>query len=273
MNNSNLKETYAYHKIGNLPMNIYESSNDIPYHWHDEYEFLCITSGTCECIINGKRIVLSTGQAILINGSELHTVNAGATGQFFAVVFHPYLIFGTEFHHFLSKKVLYKRIYRLENFNEAEVLVLLKEIYSTFYCRYYGFELTLKALIIKIFSTIYKNKLYTIKETTTPQDFDSFRDILEYIHRNFAEKLMLHDVATYANFSKSYIIRLFNKNTGKTFSSYLNSYRVYKAAEMLRETDKNILEISESCGFNNVAYFIKVFRKNMGITPYRYRMQ
>lgn len=271
MDKISLKETYAYHKTGNLSMNVYKSSNDIPYHWHDEYEFLCITKGECECIINGKSIILKNGQAILVNSGELHTINSGKDGQFFAVVFHPYVVFGSEFNHFHLKKLSYNRIYSNTNKSETEIISLLNEIYSEFFNRHFGFELTLKALIIKIFGAIYKNKLYTIKESKTPYDFDNFANILQYIHHNFSEKLLLDDVATYANFSKSYIIRLFKKNTGKTFSSYLNSYRIYKAVEMLRETDKNILEISEACGFNNVAYFIKIFKQNMKITPYKYR--
>ena len=40
---------------------------------------------------------------------------------------------------------------------------------------------------------------------------------------------------------------------------------------MLENTDKNILEISEECGFGNVAYFIKIFKQNTGITPHKYR--
>jgi YesN/AraC family two-component response regulator len=106
------------------------------------------------------------------------------------------------------------------------------------------------------------------KETSTP---DSFTHIVEYIHSHFAEKILLDDVAKFANFSKSYLIRLFKKNTGKTFSAYLNSYRIYKACEMLDLTQKNILEISEACGFENVAYFIKIFKSNTGLTPHKYR--
>ena len=271
MNKSSLKETYAHHKTGNLQMNIYESSNDIPYHWHDEYEFIYASDGKCECIINGRRMEIKKGEAILINSGELHTVNTIADGQFFAIVFHPYMIFGTELNEFFSKKISYKRIYKKGEINETPVITLLTQIHSAFYDKYYGFELTLKALVIRIFGIIYENKLYRINENTETQTPDIFSDVVEYIHNHFSEKISLEQVSEYANFSKSYLIRLFKKNTGKTFSSYLNSYRIYKAIEMLDTTNKNILEISENCGFENVAYFIKIFKKNAGITPYKYR--
>ena len=45
-----------------------------------------------------------------------------------------------------------------------------------------------------------------------------------------------------------------------------------KAVEMLENTDKSILDISELCGFGSVAYFIKLFKESMGITPHKYRI-
>ena len=269
MNKNNLKETYVQHKTGNLQMNIYESSPYVPYNWHDEYEFIYATSGKCECIINGVRMEIKEGEAILINSGELHTVNTTADGQFFAIVFHPYLIFGTELNEFLLKKITYKRIYKKDDINDAPIVTLLLQIHSIFYNRYYGFELALKAFLIQIFSIIYARKFYDEKKSPTTSD--EFSNIVEYIHHNYREKISLDQVSKHSNFSKSYVIRLFKKNTGKTFSEYLNSYRIYKAIEMLDTTQKNILEISESCGFENVAYFIKIFKKNTGITPHKYR--
>lgn len=273
MNRTGLKETYANHKIGNLQMNIYESGTDIPYHWHDEYEFLYVTEGECICIVNGRNINVKEGQVILINAGELHTVNSGDEGRFFAVVFHPYVVFGTELGNYFNKQIKYNRIYDGKSEYGKQILDGLTEIHNTFYNRYAGFELMLKAMITKIFGIIYKERLYTANDIKKPYAFDAFTDIIEYIHMQYEENITLDDVAEYSNFSKSYLIRLFKKNTGKTFCAYLNGYRIYKAAEMLESTDKNILEISEACGFRNVAYFIKVFKKHTGFTPRKYRVR
>ena len=273
MDRNGLKETYANHKIGNLRMNIYESSTDIPYHWHDEYEFLYVTEGECDCIVNGKNISVSAGQVILINAGELHTVNSGDEGRFFAVVFHPYVVFGTESGNYFNKQIRYNRIYDGNSLYGKRILSALEEIYNTFHNRYMGFELMLKGRITEIFGIIYREKLYAANEVKEQYTFDAFTEIIEYIHTRYEENITLDDVAEYSNFSKSYLIRLFRKNTGKTFCTYLNGYRIYKAAEMLENTDKNILEVSEACGFRNVAYFIKVFRNHTGFTPRKYRVR
>ena len=271
MNKNSLKEIHVSHKTGNLQMNIYHPHLHVPYHWHDEWEFLTVTQGDCECVVNGKSIRVKKGQSILIHGGELHTMYSGDNGQFFAVVFHPYLIFGTELKHLSTKEVSYNRIYDESKQNEAQIITLLNEIHSAFSQRQFGFELTLKSSLTRILAVIYENNLYTIKDSKKIHGIDAFADIIEYVHQNFAEKILLDDMAQNLNFSKSYIIRLFKKNTGKTFSTYLNNYRIYKALELLEENDKSILEISESCGFENLSYFIRLFKQSTGMTPLQYR--
>ena len=218
MNKNSLKETYADHTTGNLQMNIYQTHSYIPYHWHDEWEFLFVTQGECVYVINGKTVSVKKGQAILIHGGELHTVYSENMGQFFAVVFHPFLVFGTEFQYLLSKEISYKRVYSENQAGEDIVTDLLKEIYSVFCKRHFGFELSLKAMLINIFSAIYDNNLYTIKEPQKLYGIDAFANVIEYVHQNFSQKILLDDVEKELNISKSYIIRLFKKNTGKTFA-------------------------------------------------------
>ena len=85
MDKSTLKEKQV-HKTDNLEMNVYETGYDIMYHWHDEYEFIYVTDGRCNCIINGEYITINKNELLLIQCGELHTVNVDATAQFFAIV-------------------------------------------------------------------------------------------------------------------------------------------------------------------------------------------
>ena len=61
------------------------------------------------------------------------------------------------------------------------------------------------------------------------------------------------------------------KETKKTFSQYLNHYRIEKAKNLLIETVENINEISCSIGYNNTTYFSKKFKSVVGISPKEYR--
>ena len=70
-----------------------------------------------------------------------------------------------------------------------------------------------------------------------------------YIHDNYGEQISITDISSHAHFSPSYFAKIFLALTGFTVGSYLNSYRMYKAAADLAETDKRIIEIAFDAGF------------------------
>ena len=72
--------------------------------------------------------------------------------------------------------------------------------------------------------------------------------------------------------SASYFSRRFKEITGQTPFEYLLAYRVEVACEMLLEGSENVTEICYKCGFNDLSYFINVFKKHMGISPKSYAM-
>jgi AraC-like DNA-binding protein len=57
----------------------------------------------------------------------------------------------------------------------------------------------------------------------------------------------------------------------KTPFEYLNSYRIEVAGEQLLRSDSTVAQIAVNCGFNDVSYFSKIFRRYMGDTPLNYR--
>ena len=59
--------------------------------------------------------------------------------------------------------------------------------------------------------------------------------------------------------------------TGQSFVSFLNEYRLNLAAKALRSTDDTGLSIAAQCGFENLSYFSRAFKKHFGMTPREYR--
>ena len=96
---------------------------------------------------------------------------------------------------------------------------------------------------------------------------------VEYIHGNYYKKLNQNDMANMCNISPSYFSKIFKKQLKDKFTDYVNKIRVKKAAEMLKNTNTSIISISLSTGFEDCGYFIKVFKKQEGLTPTSYRMR
>ena len=69
----------------------------------------------------------------------------------------------------------------------------------------------------------------------------------------------------------AYLSRLIKKNTGQSFSELLLDLRLKKSMELLRLTDMRINDIAAKAGYNDVSYFISIFKKCTGVTPKEWR--
>ena len=77
--------------------------------------------------------------------------------------------------------------------------------------------------------------------------------------------------AEYFSFNKDYFGKLFKQETGMTFNSFYNGFRIEYAKELLTSGRYRINEISELLGFSSVDYFTGVFKRQTGCTPSGYR--
>jgi two-component system response regulator YesN len=83
--------------------------------------------------------------------------------------------------------------------------------------------------------------------------------------------ITLNKVAKECNITPSYFSVLFRKEVGKTFIGWLTEIRIDQAKWQLSETDTDILNICYDCGYNTPSQFIKMFKRETGITPSEYR--
>ncbi|MNJ63181.1 Regulatory protein SoxS [compost metagenome] len=71
--------------------------------------------------------------------------------------------------------------------------------------------------------------------------------------------------------SEGQLCRFFKSMTRQTPMDYINSYRIRQAVELLREPDRKISDIALEVGYDNISYFIRVFRKAMNCSPSEFR--
>ncbi|MCM1136746.1 MAG: AraC family transcriptional regulator [Clostridium sp.] len=95
--------------------------------------------------------------------------------------------------------------------------------------------------------------------------------MVTYIHKHYADNISVNDIASSGAVCRSKCCKLFNKVIGQTPNIYLRNYRISKSCQLLLETDRSINEIANACGFQSASYFIAVFKKEMGVSPQKYR--
>ncbi|MBO4223797.1 helix-turn-helix domain-containing protein [Bradyrhizobium neotropicale] len=95
--------------------------------------------------------------------------------------------------------------------------------------------------------------------------------VVEYVAAHLDEKVTLADMAGAARLSRMHFAALFFRATGLTPHQYLLKQRVSAAQDMLRTTDKSIVDIALSVGFSTQAHFTTVFKRIVGQTPLKWR--
>lgn len=97
------------------------------------------------------------------------------------------------------------------------------------------------------------------------------KDVIMYIHNNCKQKITIPRLSKEFHVNRTTLSDKFYEATGETIITYLNKYRINLAAIMLRESPTSISTIAEEVGFNDTAYFAKLFKKYMFHTPSGYR--
>lgn len=108
--------------------------------------------------------------------------------------------------------------------------------------------------------------------STEDDEFSSIvKQVLHQIQTNYAEELSLKTLSHTLHIHPFYLGQLFQKETGESFSDYLNAFRIKKAQKLLKTTTMKTSDISRSCGYLEPGYFYKMFKKYTGMSPTAYR--
>jgi len=112
-----------------------------------------------------------------------------------------------------------------------------------------------------------------VRENTTSNYSFHIRQTISYININLSEPISIDEIANEVNISVSHLSRLFKKEIGENISNYISQKRTEKACLMLKFSDLSVAEISQYVGYLDNNYFVKVFKKNHGMTPSLYRKE
>lgn len=117
-------------------------------------------------------------------------------------------------------------------------------------------------------------KLFLYQEEVTNGNASSspVHRIYQYIENHYSDKnLTVNRLADDLHFTPAYLCQIFKAQSGTTINSYLNSFRINKSKELLKEREGKLYEISLRVGYRNPDHFTKQFKKYVGITPSEYR--
>jgi len=103
------------------------------------------------------------------------------------------------------------------------------------------------------------------------QDRARINSIYLYVESNFKQPIQLNDIASEVNMTVPAFCRYFKKLTSKTFTQFVNEYRIAHAIRLLSEEHVSISDVCFESGFNNFSHFNKQFKLITGKSPRDYR--
>lgn len=249
---------------------------EMPFHWHMEYELMRILSGSFSLSVDGQIHILKKGDTAVISSGVVH-------GGVPTDCVYECLVFDTK--HFMESSSALLHCKYCDFFNVGTVIqpffeketpcsTIIHQMFVSMEKKAIGYEFVTIGLIWQLFGQILNEHAYTVidvPERKSDKSTDQMKTVLNYIRKNYASNLTLSDLADILNLSPEHFCRLFHSITGKSPIDYLNYYRIECACELLSSSQKSITEVAYSCGFNDLSYFNRIFKKYKRITPGRYQ--
>lgn len=251
----------------------------IEWHWHTEFEFVYVETGTVYFGISDKQFALSEGQGVFINSKILHRYFSQGKAIVPNFVLMPYFIAAQDsliYQKYVLPIMASPMDYQIFSSDipwQAQALSLMREMMAA-QEKASDVELVSSYLIQKIWHILYQNtdvEHMGKKENYSASSQARLQLMMQYIHQKFAYNTSLSDIADQAKVSKSTALNLFQRYLGISPVTYLINYRLQEAAKLLASTEKKVTVISKDTGFDNVDYFCKAFKKYYKLTPTEYR--
>lgn len=246
-------------------------------HWHEDLEFTYLTEGFIEVQTLVGTVPLHPGEGVFVNKNVVHRLNRSGPCHYRTFIFPDYFL---SFYPGGPARALVERTagnshLPLFHFTPAEpwqarVLSYLKRLFLLEQEKtdFYPYEAL--CLLTSLWLEFQKNITPPTGERTSVLEA-RMRVFLQYIREHYAEAVTLEELSASAHVSKSECLRCFRQSLETTPYKYLSEFRLSKAAQLLRDTDRPISEISAEVGFQQLSHFGKCFREKAGCSPRAYR--
>ena len=256
-------------------------------HKHDFFEIIFVFTGHCSQTISTTRKDFTEGDLIFIAPGVYHTMEVfddnsivfnillrkstfsqmfiplmkgnNLLNEFFSEgLYHSqqidYVIFHSGGEHLIDSQKEMLNVYHEHLFHDAfsdQVLV--------------GMLTQLSAKMMRHYRNTVESS-YRDKNEHQPENFK----VMHYMQSHL-EDVTLQDIADHFGFSLSYCSRLIKSTTGQSFNDWKRLLRIQKAERLLVNTQKSVADLSEILGYENPETFIRAFKKELHITPAKYR--
>ena len=291
----NYHETKS-HSTLDFPYNTYICTIPLDFekvalHWHDEVEIIYIKKGCGQVNLDLNSYSVKAGDIVIVSPGQLHAISADINlsddsleSSFSKTMEYENIIFSLEllrsrsmdalnqefFEPFLAGTIAFDHLICNTHHLYPMLSSCLNRADDVCSSRPKGYRLAIKAYLFEFFYTIFTNS----KDIPISKDephLERTKAVLKYVENHYDKTIRINEIADIAGFSPSHFMRFFKNVMGVSFTSYLSDYRLSLSARLLLSTNDSIIDIALSCGYENLSYFNRSFKKKYKKTPGEYR--
>ena len=245
----------------------YYADRSYEFHWHENYEICQPLDNPCSFRIDGEIINAEPGDIITINEHTVHQFIVGEKDTRIRIIqFKPDILLGITDHvgplktHIKYSEIqkdpeIERKLNGIFALMENEVLTERLKVNNYF-----------KALTASLYFFLVQNFPHRVRHTHGSSAKNDFYRMVEYINKNYTEKLTVNSVSSHFYFSRGKVTSVFRKYSGMGINEYVSRLRVRKANTLLLKGE-SVTKAALSCGFDSIRTFNNIYKKIMGITP------
>lgn len=258
-------------------MNVY-TIDEYTLHCHeDAIEIIFVLKGEVQVKVSFEYFTLSEGDYVVVNREDSHKIWRHGDADNMVAVFHISLKqYRASFSH------IYYVLFACESFDLAkykgqtgQLRRMLLNLMDSLLRGAGNADETPDDITARLMNALVREysllRYYNRSKDVSADKLEKYYTIMKYIYEKYHDKNILQDISRNEFYSKSYISHLFKEVGAASFQDILGYIRVYKAERLLLETDYSSTTISEQCGFSDIKYFNRIFKKWFLMKPSDYR--
>lgn len=258
----------------------------IYFNHHKEPEIVQVIQGTLHLYVDDQDTILHKGDIAIINSGQLH--HGVKEGDETCIV-NVYVLDlkelstsnnvsnGPIFDALYTNRLWLTPFLRPDTIGYNEIVPILSSMEDLWRKRQSGWEMQMKSLFFGLLYLFFSHSdtllvKHTSMDVKSNDKQQKMQKLIDYLEKHYPERITVAEMADFLYMGSDNFYKFMVSLTGESPITFVNHFRLLKAVNLLQNTEMSITEISLSCGFPNISYFSRCFRKYYGCTPRQIRI-